>query len=102
MVPEEYRVCANKSLVDTLRAEYFVENLDSLSKPDDVEVYWTNPLGKHPDVNILDPLNYQSWKVEGLIRKIHIKSRLWDERPIIQGIQVFLIDSLRNKDSQDA
>ena len=34
--------------------------------------------------------NHQKWKIEGQIRKINVKSRTWDDRHIIQGIQVFM------------
>ena len=34
--------------------------------------------------------NYESWQIEGLIRKINVKTRTWKGKEIIQGIQVFL------------
>ena len=41
-------------------------------------------------IRLLNQSNCESWIVNGNIRKINIKSRLWDERHIIQGFQVFL------------
>ena len=43
--------------------------------------------GSHNDVKTK---NHQRWKIEGQIRKINIKSRTWDGKHIIQGIQVFM------------
>ena len=34
--------------------------------------------------------NHQKWQIEGQIRKLNLKSRTWDGRCIIQGIQVFM------------
>ena len=46
--------------------------------------------GTHDDI-VLTPDNHESWQIEGLIRKINVKSRYdWDDRHIVQGIQVFL------------
>ena len=44
--------------------------------------------GSHGDV--VKTENHQKWKIEGQIRKINVKSRTWDDRHIIQGIQVFM------------
>ena len=44
--------------------------------------------GSHNDVFSTE--NHQRWKIEGQIRKINVKSRTWDDRHIIQGIQVFM------------
>ena len=44
--------------------------------------------GSHNDV--FNTENHQRWKIEGQIRKINVKSRTWDDRHIIQGIQVFM------------
>ena len=44
--------------------------------------------GIHGDV--IRTENHQRWKIEGQIRKINVKSRTWDDRNIIQGIQVFM------------
>ena len=43
--------------------------------------------GSHNDVKTK---NHQRWKIEGQIRKINVKSRTWNDRQIIQGIQVFM------------
>ena len=45
-------------------------------------------IGSHND--IVKTKNHQKWKIEGQIRKINVKSRIWDGKHIIQGIQVFL------------
>jgi len=45
--------------------------------------------GYHGDVTLTSE-NHQKWKIEGQIRKINVKSRTWDDRHIIQGIQVFM------------
>jgi len=44
--------------------------------------------GSHNDVFKTE--NHQRWIIEGQIRKINVKSRTWDDRQIIQGIQVFM------------
>ena len=44
--------------------------------------------GSHNDV--VKTENHQKWQIEGQIRKLNIKSRTWDDRCIIQGIQVFM------------
>jgi len=54
------------------------------------------PYGSHGDIRILNQSNSESWIVQGNIRKINIKSRLWDERHIIQGFQVFLSNGETN------
>ena len=68
-----------------------IEAKDSknLEYPKDIGSHWTRSFGSHPDVR-LNNRNHESWQIEGLIRKIHVKSRLWDNRHIVQGIQVFL------------
>ena len=43
--------------------------------------------GSHNDVN---DVGCQKWQIEGQIRKLNVKSRTWDDRNIIQGIQVFM------------
>ena len=54
-------------------------------------------LGSHNDIaktkKIKDgklPISHPKWKFEGQIRKINVKSRTWDGKHIIQGIQVFM------------
>ena len=42
--------------------------------------------GNHGDIGPLTQGNSENWIVHGNIRKINIKSRLWDQREIIQGI----------------
>ena len=44
--------------------------------------------GSHNDV--VKTENHQKWQIEGQIRKLNVKSRTWDGRHIIQGIQVFM------------
>ena len=44
--------------------------------------------GSHDDV--VKTENHQRWKIVGQIRKINLKSRTWNDRQIIQGIQVFM------------
>ena len=44
--------------------------------------------GSHNDV--VKTENHQKWQIEGQIRKINVKSRTWNDRHIIQGIQVFM------------
>ena len=44
--------------------------------------------GSHNDV--VKTENHQKWQIEGQIRKLNVKSRTWDGRCIIQGIQVFM------------
>ena len=54
-------------------------------------------LGSHNDVaktkKIKDgklTVSHPKWKIEGQIQKINVKSRTWDGKHIIQGIQVFM------------
>ena len=47
------------------------------------------PYGTHDDIKLFHG-NYESWQIEGLIKKISVKSRTWNGKQIIQGIQVFL------------
>ena len=54
-------------------------------------------LGSHNDIaktkKIKDgklTISHPKWKIEGQIRKINVKSRTWDGKHIIQGIQVFM------------
>ena len=47
--------------------------------------------GSHRDVTLTKD-NHQKWKIEGQIRKINVKSRTWQDRHIIQGIQVFMVN----------
>ena len=49
---------------------------------------FTGHFGSHYDV--VETENHPRWKIEGQIRKINVKSRTWDDRHIIQGIQVFM------------
>ena len=47
------------------------------------------PHGTHNDIRLFYG-NYESWQIEGLIKKINIKLRSWEGKKVIQGIQVFL------------
>ena len=60
-------------------------------QPYRARAFWSaSPYGTHNDIELTQE-NHQEWLIEGLIRKINIKSRYdWDGRHIIQGIQVFL------------
>jgi len=50
----------------------------------------TRPFGTHLTNFFEHPRNVEKWSVEGLIRKINIKSRTLDGKHIIQGLQFFL------------
>ena len=69
---------------------------DSESGSDiDTKIFWYARMvyGTHDDVRLVEnhaERNYETWSVEGLIRKINIKSRTWDGRHIIQGLQFFM------------
>ena len=53
---------------------------------------WSNKFGNLYEIRPNEKLLPQQWIFEGTFSKIHVKTRSWENRTIIQGLQVFLDD----------
>ena len=53
---------------------------------------WSNTFGNLYEIRPGEELLPQQWLYEGTFSKIHVKTRSWENRTIIQGLQVFLDD----------
>ena len=53
---------------------------------------WSNKFGNLYQIRPGEELLPQQWLFEGTFSKIHVKTRSWEDRTVIQGLQVFLDD----------
>ena len=53
---------------------------------------WSNKFGNFYEIRDGERILPSEWKFEGTFHKIHVKTRSWENRKIIQGFQTFLDD----------